>query len=55
MIVAMQALTLLQDQLFVLNAQQEAIQTKLEVLDVLIVQLGDLHRELDQQVVNYVL
>ena len=51
----MQALTLLQDQLVVLNAQQEAIQSKLEVLNVLIVQLGDLHRELDQQVVNCVL
>ena len=54
-IVALQALTLLQDQLVVLSAQQEAIQSKLEVLNVLIVQLGDLHQELDQQVVNCVL
>ena len=54
-IFVLQALTLLQDQLVVLNAQQEAIQSKLEVLNVLIVQLGDLHRELDQQVVNCVL
>ena len=54
-IFVLQALTLLQDQLVVLNAQQEAIQNKLEVLNVLIVQLGDLHQELDQQVVNCVL
>ena len=54
-IFVLQALTLLQDQLVVLNAQQEAIQSKLEVLNVLIVQLGDLHQELDQQVVNCVL
>ena len=54
-IFVLQALTLLQDQLVVLNAQQEAIQSKLEVLNALIVQLGDLHQELDQQVVNCVL
>ena len=54
-IFVLQALTLLQDQLVVLNAQQEAIQSKLEVLNVPIVQLGDLHQELDQQVVNCVL
>ena len=54
-IFVLQALTLLQDQLVVLNAQQEAIQSKLEVLNVLIVQLEDFHQELDQPCVNCVL
>ena len=53
--IVLQVLTLLLDQVAVLNVQQEAIQSKLVTLYALIVQLGDLHQELDQQVVNYVL
>ena len=48
----LQALMLLLDLVAVLSAQQEPMQNNLEVLNVLIVQLGNIHQELDQQAVN---
>ena len=43
------------DQVAALNAHLEPTERKREVLNVLIVQLGDIHQEMDQQAVNRVL
>ena len=48
----LQGFSLLLDQVAALSVQQEAMLIKLEVVNALIVQLGDLHQELDQQVVK---
>ena len=48
----LQALMLLLDLVAAPSAQQEPMQNNLEVLNVLIVQLGNIHQELDQQAVK---
>lgn len=48
-------LSLQLDQVATLNVQLELTQRKLEALNVLIVQPGDIHQEMDQQAVNCVL
>ena len=51
----LRVLSLQLDQVAVLNVHLEPMQRNLEVLNVLIVQLGDIHQEMDQQAVKCVL